>query len=50
MKGLCDHSSLQMSPPYLQMRSEGWHSTSGREKEEKRERTGMDFVFFLISL
>ena len=26
--------------PFLQMRSVGAHSTSGREKEEEKERTG----------
>ena len=26
--------------PYLQTTSEGFHRTSGREKEEKKERTG----------
>ena len=26
--------------PYLQMRSEAWYTTSGREKEGNKERTG----------
>ena len=33
MKGLCDQSSPQMGVPFLQMRSVGSYSTSGREKE-----------------
>ena len=38
MKGLCDQSSPQMGVPFLQMRSVGSHSTSGREKEGNKER------------
>ena len=39
MKGLCDQSSSQMGS-LPTMRSVGSHSTSGREKEGKKERTG----------
>ena len=38
MKGLCDQSSPQMGSPSLQMSLVGSHSTSGREKEGKKER------------
>ena len=36
MKGLCASNGV----PFLQMRSVGSHSTSGREKEGIKERTG----------
>jgi hypothetical protein len=39
MKGLCDVIASN-GVPFLQMRSVGSHSTSGREKEGKEERTG----------
>ena len=35
MMGLCDQSSPQMGVPFLQMRSVGSHSTSGREERRK---------------
>ena len=40
IKGLCDQSSPQMGSFFLQMRSVGSHSTSEREKEGVKERTG----------
>jgi hypothetical protein len=42
MKEMCDQSLPQMGS--LQMRSVGLHSTSGREKEGKKERVGKAFV------
>ena len=39
MKGMSDQSSPQMGP-FFQMRSVGSHSTSGREREGKKERMG----------
>ena len=51
MKGLCDQSSPQMGVPLLQMISVGSHSTSGREKEGIKERTGnVEFCSLVLGM
>ena len=49
IKGLCDQSYLQMGSLFLQIRSVGSHSTSGREKERIKERMGFDRASFYKS-
>ena len=46
MKGLCDQSSPQMGSLSSKIRSVGSHSTSGREKEGKREGIEPTFMIF----
>ena len=49
MKGVMRPVIVSNWVPFLQMRSLGSHSTSGREKEGNKERTGWGLVFSTVN-